>query len=136
MAKLTLLASAAPQTTMLDDQKVDMHVTVSQGGTTILLPAGMTLAWASADATMTVNPAVDITGAPSTDPLAAIAFGVKGSPSPAGGSSIVATLMNGAVPFTNADGTGATVNFPFTITLDPAETDTTLGGTVGTPVKQ
>ena len=115
-------------TPMMDDQKALCHVVVSQNGVQLPgLPAGMSLTWAAADANMTVNAAVDITGAPSTDPLAAVAFGVK---TVAADSSVSATLP------ANADGSIPTATFPFHIVIDPAELNITLSGSVDPPVAQ
>jgi len=109
-------------TPMMDDQKALVHVAPDKP-----LPAGGVLSWSSSDATAKVDPTVGIDGSPSTDPLAAVVFGVHGI---AGDPSITAS-------FTNADGTVATGVAPFHIVVDPAELDVTdLSVTVDTPVKQ
>lgn len=124
-----LLHAALAVTPMLDDQKALMHVLISQGGAQLPgLPAGASLTWTPADANITVNPGVGITGAPSTDPLAAVAFGVHG----VGADTSITVTMSPA----NPDGTVPTATFPFHITVDPLELDITLAGTVDTPVAQ
>lgn len=122
----SLKAAAASSTAMLDDQKALMHVVVMEGGVEVPLPAGQSLTWTAADATLKVDATVGIDGSPTTDPLAAVAFGVK---TVAGDSTITASL-------TNPDGTVSSVDFPFHITLDPAELDAVLTGTVDAPVSQ
>jgi hypothetical protein len=113
-------------TPMLDDDKALMHVTVSQGGVVIPLPAGMALTW-TPDANIKVDPTVGIDGKPSTDPEAAVAIGVKGFSGPA---AITVTLP------ANPDGTIPTTVFAFTMAVDPASLDNTLDGSVDPPVKQ
>jgi len=122
------LGMAAALTPMLDDQKTTVHVSPLEAGKPVPLPAGMTVTWVSSDTTLaTVDPSVDITGAPSTDPLAAVVFGVHG----ATGDPIITASV------TNPDGTPASGTAPFHITVDPAELDITdLAVTVDTPVKQ
>jgi hypothetical protein len=122
------LHAATDVTSMLDDQKALMHVVVSQGGVALPgLPSGMSLTWTPADANIKVDPSVGIDGSPSADPLAAVAFGVKGT---AADTSITASLP------ANPDGTVPSATFPFHITLDPAEADLGLAGTVDAPVSQ
>lgn len=118
--------AAAAGTTMLDDQKALMHVVVMENGVEVPLPSGKSLSWSVADSVTKVDATVGIDGSPSTDPLAAVAFGNK---TVAGDSVITASL-------TNDDGTVSSVDFPFHITLDPAELDATLSGSVDAPVAQ
>ena len=122
------LGMAAALTAMLDDQKTTVHVSPLEAGKPVPLPAGMTVTWVSSDTTLaTVDPSVDITGAPSTDPLAAVVFGVHG----ATGDPIITASV------TNPDSTVASGTAPFHITVDPAELDITdLAVTVDVPVKQ
>ena len=126
--KAAKAAVAASSTTMLDDQKALMHVLVMENGVSVPLAPGQSLSWSVVEipAITKVDATVDIKGAPSTDPLAAVALGIKGT---AGSSTISASL-------TNPDGTVSSVDFPFTITLDPAELDAVLTGTVDAPVVQ